>query len=103
MAECYMITEIAPLVVIPGEEEAFEEAFAEAHQIIASMPGYLGLELQRCLETENRYTLIVRWDRLEDHTEGFRDTPAYETWKDLLHHFYDPFPEVLHYRMVLAD
>ena len=56
-----MITEIAPLVVVPGEEEAFEEAFAEAHQIIASMPGYLGLELQRCLESENRYTLIVRW------------------------------------------
>lgn len=98
-----MITEIAPLIVIPGEEEAFEEAFAEARQIIASMPGYLGLELQRCLETNNHYALIVRWDRLEDHTEGFRASPAFGTWQDLLHHFYDPFPEVQHYRMVFAD
>jgi hypothetical protein len=28
---------------------------------------------------------------------GFRESPQYEHWKELLHHFYDPFPEVEHY------
>ena len=27
--------------------------------------------------------------------------PAYQQWRALLHHFYDPFPTVLHYRAVV--
>ena len=44
--------------------------------------------------------LLVRWRRLEDHTEGFRKSAEYQEWKRLLHHFYDPFPTVEHYRLV---
>ena len=61
------------------------------------MTGYLSHELKRCLEQENRYLLLVRWERLEDHTVGFRQSAAYGEWKELLHHFYDPFPTVEHY------
>ena len=60
------------------------------------MTGYLSHELKRCLEQENRYLLLVRWERLE-HTVGFRQSAAYGEWKALLHHFYDPFPTVEHY------
>ncbi|MFN5341277.1 MAG: antibiotic biosynthesis monooxygenase, partial [Roseiflexaceae bacterium] len=31
------------------------------------------------------------------HTVGFRQSPQYQEWKRLLHHFYDPFPTVEHY------
>jgi heme-degrading monooxygenase HmoA len=95
-----MILEVAMLDVIPSETAAFERAFAEAHPIIASMPGFLSLELQRCVERSNRYVLLVRWRALEDHTVGFRGSPAYQRWKALLHRFYDPFPEVLHFEPV---
>jgi heme-degrading monooxygenase HmoA len=44
----------------------------------------------------------VEWDRLEDHTEGFRGSPEYERWRDLLHHFYEPFPTVEHYEQLLT-
>lgn len=92
-----MILEVATLDVRPGQESRFETAFEEARLIIATMPGYLGHELQRCIEKPNRYLLLVRWQRLEDHTEGFRGSVAYQDWKRLLHHFYDPFPVVEHY------
>ena len=95
-----MILEVAVLDVRPGSEPAFEAAFAEARPLIASIPGYLGLELRRCVEKASRYVLLVRWRRLEDHTEGFRGSPQYAKWKLLLHHFYDPFPTVEHYRPV---
>ena len=95
-----MILEVAPLDVIPGQETAFEQAFAQAQRIIADMPGYLSHELQRCIEHPNRYLLLVRWQALEDHTVGFRQSPQYRRWRALLHHFYDPFPTVLHYRPV---
>lgn len=97
------VLEAAPLHVKPGEAAAFEAAFAQAQAIIAAMPGYLGHELQRCIEHENHYLLLVRWQTLEDHTQGFRGSAQYQQWKALLHHFYDPFPTVLHYRPVLGN
>ena len=95
-----MITEQAVLDVKPGRETEFELAFSEAKGIIASMPGFESLQLQRCIERPNRYLLLVSWERLEDHTEGFRNSAGYEEWRRLLHHFYDPFPTVEHYSLV---
>lgn len=97
-----MILEVAVLNVRPGQTEAFEAAFEKAQAIIASMPGYLSHELHRCIEDGNRFLLLARWQRLEDHTEGFRNSPEYQEWKGLLHHFYDPFPSVEHYRKTLS-
>ena len=96
-----VILEVAILNVIPGQETAFEAAFDQARQIIASMGGFLGLKLNRCVEIRNRYLLLVQWKTLEDHTVGFRSSPQYQEWKTLLHHFYDPFPIVEHYEAVL--
>ena len=93
-----MVLESAVLDVRAGEEQAFEAAFREAEEIIASMPGYLSHELLRCIEARSRYLLLVRWQTLEHHTEGFRGSKSYQRWKALLHHFYDPFPTVEHYR-----
>jgi heme-degrading monooxygenase HmoA len=95
-----MILEAAPLSVKPGQSAAFESAFREAQSIISSMPGYLSHELQRCVEREGQYLLLVRWETLEDHEVGFRESPQYQQWRKLLHHFYDPFPTVLHYEEV---
>ena len=95
-----MIHEAAPLQVRPGQSAAFESAFRQAQAIIASMQGYRSHELQRCLEREGHYLLLVRWDSVFAHEEGFRKSPQYQDWKRLLHHFYDPFPVVLHYAKV---
>ncbi|MBE9396086.1 antibiotic biosynthesis monooxygenase [Pontibacterium sp. N1Y112] len=95
-----MILEVAILDVKAGDEAAFEVAFSNAQAIIASMPGYVSHDLKRCLEKPNRYILLVNWLTLEDHTEGFRGSPEYLEWRALLHHFYDPFPDVEHYEIV---
>jgi heme-degrading monooxygenase HmoA len=95
-----MILEAASLQVRAGQSDAFESAFREAQAIIASMPGYRSHELQRCLEREGHYLLLVRWDSVAAHEEGFRKSPGYQQWRKLLHHFYDPFPTVLHYEQV---
>jgi heme-degrading monooxygenase HmoA len=92
-----MVLELAILNVIPTKEREFERAFAEAKGIIAAMPGFISLELKKCIEQSNRYALLVQWAHLEDHTVGFRQSAEYQRWKRLLHHFYDPFPQVEHY------
>lgn len=91
------VLEVARLDVRPGQREAFQAAFTEAESILAAAPGHRRHELRRCVEDENRFLLLVWWDALESHTEGFRGSPDYQRWKELLHHFYDPFPVVEHY------
>ncbi len=95
-----MILEVVILNIVPGKAEAFEPAFNKAQTIISNMDGYISHELQKCLEVENQYILLVRWETLEDHTISFRQSPQYQEWKALLHHFYDPFPCVDHYKKV---
>jgi heme-degrading monooxygenase HmoA len=92
-----VILEVAVLDVRPGQREAFEKAFAEAEPLIARARDHRGHELRRCVEDEHRFLLLVEWETLEDHTEGFRGSADYERWRALLHHFYDPFPMVQHY------
>lgn len=92
-----MILEHALLPVVPGQEAAFEAAFAQARPLISAQPGFVSLRLVRSAETPSHYVLLVQWESVEAHTEGFRRSPEYLKWKELLHHFYDPFPVVEHF------
>ena len=97
-----MITEHAVLEVIAGQEGAFVEAMEGAKALIAGSPGFGSLRVERCVERPNRFLLLVEWDRLADHTEGFRGSAAYEEWRTALHHFYDPFPVVEHFETIIT-
>ncbi|MCM3736726.1 antibiotic biosynthesis monooxygenase [Bacillus cytotoxicus] len=98
-----MILEAAMLQVKLGIESEFENAFQEASSIISSMKGYCGHTLHKCIETQGKYLLLVNWETLEDHTEGFRKSNEYEEWKKRLHHYYEPFPIVEHFQNVDLD
>lgn len=97
-----MVLETAILDVKPGRAAAFEAAMAAARPLIAASPGFRGIEVRPCLERAGRYLLLVWWERLEDHTEGFRGSARYQEWRAILHDFYDPFPTVEHYGAPLA-
>jgi heme-degrading monooxygenase HmoA len=95
-----MILEAVMLNIKIATEQDFETAFQQASPIISSINGYLSHELHRCLEVKGKYLLLIRWESLEDHTIGFRESSEYQEWKKLLHHFYDPFPTVEHFEAV---
>jgi heme-degrading monooxygenase HmoA len=98
-----MILEAAFLFVKKGAEEQFEKDFEIAGQYISSIQGYLEHSLRKCIEQENKYLLLVDWEKLEDHTIGFRQSQHYLEWKKLLHNYYDPFPVVEHFEMILEN
>ncbi|MBB3110002.1 heme-degrading monooxygenase HmoA [Paenibacillus phyllosphaerae] len=95
-----MILEVAILKVRPELVATFVPTFKQASAIISSMKGYIKHELQRCLEQEGQYILLVWWETLEDHEIGFRQSEQYQQWRKLLHHYYDPFPVVEHYERI---
>ncbi|MGY5353536.1 antibiotic biosynthesis monooxygenase family protein [Wenyingzhuangia sp. IMCC45467] len=93
-----MILEVAILNVKMGLNKSFEKDFELAEKYISSIEGYITHSIRKCIEKENQYILLVEWEKLENHTVGFRESKEYLKWKELLHHYYEPFPEVEHYK-----
>ncbi|HJE91859.1 MAG TPA: antibiotic biosynthesis monooxygenase [Dietzia timorensis] len=98
-----MVLESGTLPVIPGKEEEFEAAFEQAKSLIAGSPGCISVELRRKVEVPNEYLLLVQWETIEDHTEGFRGSEAFTAWRELLHHFYEPKPVMEHFTFVAGE
>jgi heme-degrading monooxygenase HmoA len=92
-----VVLEVATLSVKPGQEAAFEAAFAEAKDIFRSMKGFVSLQLKRGVEHSSRYLLLVEWQTIEDHTVGFRQSPLFPRWKELVYHFYEQPPTIEHF------
>lgn len=91
------VLEVAILDVKPTQGNDFESAFKKAEKYIQDTKGYISHQLKSCVESSNRYILLVNWQTIEAHNDGFRKSENYQHWKALLHHFYDPFPVVEHY------
>ncbi|PQJ69425.1 antibiotic biosynthesis monooxygenase family protein [Polaribacter butkevichii] len=92
-----MVLEVAILNIKEGLSKDFEAAFKQAEKVISTQKGYVSHQLKKCVEQENKFILLVNWETIEDHEDGFRKSNEYQKWKELLHHFYKPFPTVEHY------
>jgi heme-degrading monooxygenase HmoA len=96
-----MIIEHALLQVRTGEEAAFEAAMVEAKPLIAASPGFLGIEVRRAVEQPGLYLLLVQWESIDAHRDGFRKSGRYGKWSGLLHRFYHPMPRVDYFGEIL--
>ncbi|BBX13814.1 hypothetical protein MNVM_28950 [Mycobacterium novum] len=95
-----VIVEHGVLPIRPGREAEFEAAFATARPLIAAQPGFQGISMSRSIESPNLYLLLVQWDSVEAHTEGFRKSPEFAQWRALLHEFYESPPEIEHFAAI---
>ena len=89
-----MIIEHAELTV--SDAEAFEEAFAQARQVIAQADGFRWVELLHGIERPDVYVLLVGWDSVEAHMTGFRESPRFARWRALVGPYFTKPPEVHH-------
>lgn len=95
-----IILEKATLNIIKGKEKEFEKNFLKAEKFIKKAKGYISHELHKSAKYKNIYLLLVKWQTIKDHQEGFRNSADYQEWKKLLHHFYSPFPEVKYFELI---
>jgi heme-degrading monooxygenase HmoA len=95
-----VILEVATLDIRAGGRKAFETAFPAAARILSSAGGNISHRLQRSVDSENRYVLLVNWQTKENHTAGFRGSAQYREWRRLLDHFFDLPSAVEHYELI---
>jgi heme-degrading monooxygenase HmoA len=98
-----MIVEHALLSVRDGQSAAFEAAMRQAIPLIAASPGFHGIEVRPAVGTANLYLLLVTWQDVASHRDGFRKSDRYQRWRALLHDFYDPMPDVGYFGPAIID
>jgi len=96
-----MILELADFSIHPQHNDAFEEAVKRGIKtVIARSEGFEGFKLNRCIENPERYVLQIFWTTLEDHTVGFRESPAFAAWRAIVGPFFASPPVVQHFDLV---
>jgi heme-degrading monooxygenase HmoA len=95
-----MILEIATIHIKDGTNTDFEKNLVKAQTILSQADGYLAHEFQKCMEIKNRYVLLIQWETLEAHTEGFRSSELFTQWRGLIGAFFEYPPEVVHYEVL---
>lgn len=92
-----MVLEQALLHVRTGQEADFEATMREARALITASPGFSGMEVRPAIERAGLYLLLVYWESIAHHRDGFRQSERYEEWRRLLHGFYEPMPDVIYF------
>ena len=91
-----MVYEIATLLVRPECTEAFRHAFADVAHLLTRAKGYQGHLLAPGVELPQHFTLIVRWQTLEDHTPRFETSDDHRMFMAGLQDFLAGEPAVRH-------
>ena len=92
-----MILERAIFSVQPGSEDDFEAAMEQAKEVISQSAGFRSFRLQQGIEHPSSYLLLVEWDSVEDHMQGFRESQLFVRWRELIGPYFASAPEVEHY------
>ena len=96
-----MILEHADIRIDPAKAADFEAAILRgARTVIAGAKGFKGFKVNRSQENAGRYILMIYWDTLEDHTVGFRQSPAFTEWRSIVGPFFLQPPVVEHLELV---
>jgi len=95
-----MIVEHVFLPVRVDDREDFIAAFRKARQYIEWAPGFRQIDLNIPLESDGPLLLLVQWETVSHHRQGFRTSAAYQEWRRLLHPFYPAIPAVSYFLKV---
>ena len=96
-----MILAHADIRIDPAQAADFEAAILRgASTAIAQAKGFQGFKVNRSIESPGRYILNIYWDTLEDHTVGFRQSPAFAEWRSIVGPFFLQPPVVEHLELV---
>ncbi|AWW00430.1 antibiotic biosynthesis monooxygenase family protein [Arcticibacterium luteifluviistationis] len=94
-----MILEIATLDIKNEELKAFEAILPKAKAVISQSKGFVSIEFQNCIETSTKYLALIKWETLEDHTIGFRESPLFQEWRAVLSPFFNSAPNAEHFKV----
>jgi heme-degrading monooxygenase HmoA len=96
-----MILELADIHITPGSNADFEAAIQRGVEtLIAKARGFRSYKVNRCIESPERYILMIYWETLEAHTVDFRQGALFGPWRAIVGPFFAAPPKVEHFELV---
>ena len=91
-----MVLEVAEIKITPGQENAFKEAYLAARELVRVSPGLRSMRMTQGVESPTRFVLLIEWDSVEAHEQGFRETDRFPKWREAIGPFFAEPPFVEH-------
>lgn len=91
-----MVLEVAEIKIIPGQEEGFKEVYRTARELVLVSPGLRSMRMTQGVESPSRFVLLIEWDSVEAHEQGFRETDRFPKWREAIGPFFAEPPLVEH-------
>ena len=99
-----MILELADIRITPGRNADFDAAIERGVEtVISKAKGFLGYQVQRGIESPERYVLMIRWETLANHMVDFRESAAFAQWRAIVGPFFAQPPQVQHFELVASS
>ncbi len=92
-----MVLERVIFTAKPGSEADFQAAFGNARHYLEESAGCQSVELLRGIQQPNTFLLLVEWDVIESHMEGFVKSPSFAAFAELLGPHLTGGPQMEHY------
>ncbi|MCA1956165.1 antibiotic biosynthesis monooxygenase [Zymomonas sp.] len=91
-----MIYEFLQIPIKENSEDSFIAAVEKAKPLFLNSPGCEGMTLTRSHEHNGRFCLVIRWESIEAHVEGFRKSDALPQWRALVNEYFSEPPKGEH-------
>jgi quinol monooxygenase YgiN len=94
-----MIVEYIRYKIPQEKQKQFETAYENAAVPLNASPHCLKYELSHCAEQPDLYILRIEWDSHDGHMKGFRSSPEFRKFFELIKPFFDNIEEMRHYEL----
>jgi heme-degrading monooxygenase HmoA len=92
-----MVLEVATFDVTPGQEDEFTAAYQRVKHLLTSTAGCRSARMTRGIESPSQFILIVEWDTVEAHVQGFRGSDRFPSWRAAISPYFAGSPHAEHY------
>jgi quinol monooxygenase YgiN len=94
------VWEIAEFAIEPGKEERFEKTVLEFASVFEGFEGCTALQLQKSVDVDSRFLLLIEWESVEHHTEKAPTTDGFKAFVAAVEPLYAEAPRVYHTQVV---
>lgn len=95
--------EVIRYIIPPDEHESFEETYKQAGKYLKESEFCLGYQLINGNEEPDNYIVLIRWNSMEEHLNGFRKSADFMPFFNLVKPFLNNIQEMKHYDIVIDN
>lgn len=99
-----MILEIADIRIATGKQNEFDAAIRRGiDTVVSKAKGFRRYQVHKCVESPERYVLMIQWETLENHTVDFRGGPLFTEWRAIVGPYFAAPPLVEHFTLLSSS